>query len=104
LSQWVGITIGGSDPLDDIAVGDYVRAADETDWPMIPADYHRLHADLATVPCLVQLADYGKARKVEEKIAGDMDRFRDLLQPRVKNQARSIPFPDHVLHAMGGRF
>lgn len=91
------ITIGGSDPLGDIEVGDYVRSADETDWPCLPDDFHRLHADLASMTCLVQLHLLEKAQAFGEKAAGDMDRFRDLLQPRVKNQARSIPFPDHIL-------
>lgn len=99
------ITIGGTDDLSDIEVGDYVRAADETDWPCVPADFHRLLADLASMTCMVQLHMLEKAQAFGEKSAGDMDRFRDLLQPRVKNQARSIPFPDHVLAAIsGGRF
>lgn len=97
------ITIGGSDPLDDIEVGDYVRAADETDWPCIPADFHRLHTDLASMTVMVQLHMLEKAQAFGEKSAGDMDRFRDLLQPRVQNQARSIPFPDHILAGSMGR-
>jgi hypothetical protein len=97
------ITIGGSDPLDDIEVGDYVRAADETDWPCIPADFHRLHADLASMTVMVQLHLIEKAAAFGEKSGGDMDRFRDLLQPRVKDQARSIGFPDHVLQNARGR-
>lgn len=91
------ITIGGTDPLDDIEVGDYVRAADETDWPCLPADFHRLSADLASLTVMAQLHMLQKAQVFGEKSAGDMDRFRDLLQPRVKNQARDILFPDHVL-------
>lgn len=97
------ITFGGTDPLDDIEVGDYVRASDETDWPMIPADFHRLACDLATMTVLVQLHLLEKAQAFGEKSGGDMDRFRDLLQPRVKNQARDIPFPDHVLSSLGSR-
>jgi hypothetical protein len=97
------ITIGGTDDLGDIQVGDYVRAADETDWPCLPADFHRLHVDLASMPVLTQLHLLEKAAAYGEKAAGDMDRFRDLLQPRVKNQARDIPFPDHVLGAITAR-
>jgi hypothetical protein len=96
------ITIGGSDPLDDIVVGDYVRFADETDWPCVPTDFHRLVADLASMTVLVQLHMLEKARAFGEKASGDMDRFRDLLQPRVKNQLRSIPFPEHVLNGSFG--
>ena len=99
------ITLGGTDLLEDIEVGDYLRAADETDWPCVPADFHRLLADLASMTVMVQLHMLEKAQAFGEKSGGDMDRFRDLLQPRVKNQARSIPFPDHVLAAIsGGRF
>jgi hypothetical protein len=97
------ITIGGTDDLGDIQVGDYVRAADETDWPCLPEDFHRLLADLASMTVLVQLHLIEKARAFGEKSAGDMDRFRDLLQPRVKNQARDIPFPDHVLNGIASR-
>lgn len=100
------ITIGGSDPLDQVQVGDYVRAADETDWPPLPLDFHRLLADLATVSVLTQLHLLEKASAYARKIEGDMQRFRDLLQPRVRNQLRGIPFPDHVFGggSMGGGF
>lgn len=90
------VTFGGSDPVSHLQVGDYLRAADETDWPCVPADFHRLIADLATITVLVQLGHLDKARVFGEKCAGDMDRFRDLLEPRVKDQAQSIDFPDHL--------
>lgn len=89
--------------LSLVEVGDYVRVADQTDWPCIPADFHRLLADLASMTVLVQLHLIEKARAFGEKSSGDMDRFRDLLQPRVQNQARSIPFPDHVLGGIASR-
>lgn len=96
------ITFGGTDPVDHLEVGDYVRAADETDWPCVPADFHRLIADLASITILVQLGFLQKAAAFGEKCAGDVDRLRDLLQPRVKDQAREIDFPDHILNGASG--
>lgn len=97
------LTLGGTDPLDDVEVGDYVRAADETDWPCIPQDFHRLLADLGCMSMLVQLHYLEKAQAYGEKAAGDMDRFRDIIKPRNKDQgAVDIDFPDHVLNGGAG--
>lgn len=96
------ITFLGSDPLGDIEVGDYVRAADESEWPPLQKDFHRLVCDIGSLAVLTQLTFFEKAQVFGQKAASDMERFRDVLQPRVKDQAREIDFPDHILNGGGG--
>lgn len=89
-------TLGGTNSLVDIAgaINDqhphYVRHIGQTDWPAVPVDFHRTLADLATVSVLTQLHHLEKAAAYAEKINGDLQRFGELLQPRVKNQAGGL--------------
>jgi hypothetical protein len=90
-------TVGGTDDLSAIQTvaggalsADLVRVANQTDWPMIPSDYHRSLADLATVSVLTQLHLLEKSAAYQSKISGDLQRFMELLQPRVKNQPAAV--------------
>jgi len=103
------ITIGGSDSLEDVIASSsdpasphYVRFANQTDWPPLPRDFHRALADLTTVSVLTQLHLLEKAQAFREKISGDLDRFKELLQPRVKNQARLVPMPSGMFSGARG--
>ena len=88
-------TLGGTDSLDDVsadpaATPHYVRVTNQTDWPPIPRDFHRTLADVATISVLTQLHLLEKAAAYAEKVSADLERFRELLQPRVKNQAGGL--------------
>lgn len=84
-------TVGGTDPLDEITIGDFVRAAEQTDWPALPDDFHRTLADLTSVQILIQLGLAEKAGQIGELAAGDTLRFVDLIAPRVKADPPTIP-------------
>jgi hypothetical protein len=83
-------TIGGTADLSDVAVGDYVRVADQTDWPCLPDDFHRCLADVAAVKVLLQLSMNDKADAIASNVGNDLERFRSLLLPRVKSQPKQI--------------
>lgn len=85
------ITIGGTDPLGDIQVGDFVRVADQTDWPCLPDDFHQPLADTAAVKIMGQLNMLEKAKNLETTNNNDLARFRSLLLPRVKADPKQIP-------------
>jgi hypothetical protein len=87
----LNITLGGTDSLGDVQVGDYVRVADQTDWPCLPDDFHRCLADTAAIKILYELHLIEKAQALEVSNGNDMIRFRSLLLPRVKADPKQIP-------------
>lgn len=84
-------TIGGTDSLGDVQVGDFVRVADQTDWPCLPDDFHRTLADVAAIKILYELNVLEKAQALEVSVGRDLERFRSLLVPRVKADPKQIP-------------
>lgn len=86
------LTFGPSVDLSQVEIGDYVRAADQTDWPALPEDFHRTLCDAAASAILVSKGDIGKAQTLASKVNGDTERFTDLLNPRVKdNPPATVP-------------
>lgn len=83
-------TLGGTDDMGDILVGDYVRAAGQTDWPCLPDDFHRCLADAVAVKILLEQGLDDKANNLANNNGNDMTRFRSLLLPRVKSQPKAI--------------
>lgn len=85
------ITLGGADDMSDIAIGDYVRVADQTDWPCLPDDFHRCLADVAAIKVAVELGLREKNDELAQNVENDLVRFRSLLVPRVKSQPKTTP-------------
>jgi hypothetical protein len=79
------LTFGPTVDLSMVEVGDYVRAAGQTDWPALPEDFHRTLVDAAAMSILVSKGDLAKAQVYAAKVGADLERFTDLLQPRVKD-------------------
>jgi hypothetical protein len=94
------LTLTGTDDMSEIAVGDYVRAAEQTDWAMIPSDFHRCLADTTAVKVLAQRNMADKAADFAQAVSADIQRFQDILEPRVKSGALTIKAP---LYAIRGR-
>jgi hypothetical protein len=108
--QWTGTaTISGTsitlavDPtgldeandLSGIAVGDVVRAADQTDWPAIPADYHRSLADATAVKMLtVRGMLEASSALAQAHVSPDLQRFGDLVRLRDESSAFVIVAPE----------
>jgi hypothetical protein len=76
--------------LSDVEVGDYLRTADETDWPCLPDDHHRTLADLAAISVLTSKNLEQKANALMKKCGPALERLQDLLNPRVKNDPPAI--------------
>lgn len=93
------IAVGGSDPLDEIVIGDYVRVAEQTDWPCLPEDFHRTLAKSAAVKCMAQMHMFQKADATAGQVNGDLARFTDLLVSRVKAEAPVLKAPRSILQA-----
>lgn len=87
----LNITVGGTDSLADVQNGDYVRVADQTDWPCLPDDFHRSLSDAAAVKILLELHMGEKAMQLAASNNSELERFRSLLLPRVKSEPKQIP-------------
>lgn len=79
------VTFPAGTDLEIVEVGDYLRAADQTDWPALPDDFHRTLADAAAVQILLSKGDLQKAQALSSKVNSDLERFVQLMQPRVKD-------------------
>jgi hypothetical protein len=86
-------TVVGTDDLAEIAIGDFVRVAEQTDWPCLPDDYHRCLADIASVKILLQMDQPQKASGFAQSVNADVQRFVEMIQPRVKSEAKVVRAP-----------
>jgi hypothetical protein len=75
---------------DAVQVGDYVRVAEQTDWPALPADFHRMLADAAAVNVLREMDLFDKAEVLSTAASADFARFAKQIQPRVKSRPKKI--------------
>lgn len=86
------LTLGGSDDLSRIIVGDAVRVAAQSEWPPLADEFHRCLADLAASKICVEL---GIAEKMTpqaiQDIREDLARFASAIKPRVKADPAYIP-------------
>lgn len=89
---WSGnvITVGGSDNMDAIQVGDFVRAADQTDWPSLPDDFHRCLVDVTSSKVLIQMDYQQKASGFVADVQADLQRFSELIGNRALEEPRKI--------------
>lgn len=84
----LNITVGGTASLADIQVGDFVRVADQTDWPPLPDDFHRCLADVASVKILIQQSNQEKGVGFASDVSSDLQRFSKLIAQRVTEEPR----------------
>lgn len=96
------ITIGGTDDLGDIEPGDFMRVADQTDWPCLPDDFHRCLADTTAVKLLLEQHLTEKAGALAENNGNDIVRFKSLLEPRVKAEPKQVGIMRRSRGGFGG--
>lgn len=76
--------------LSDVEVGDFVRAADESEWPALPDDFHRMLADIAASNVLLSKKNTEGAGAIMQKVGPVAERFLDIITPRVKAQPPAV--------------
>lgn len=85
-------TFGGTQSLDRVRVGDYVRVEDQTDWPMgLPKENHRMVANRAGMEIAQQIGMEEKAATVGQVVDADLKRFQRARTPQVKSAPTIIP-------------
>ena len=100
LSSVTSFSVGGNtvtfaEPITvrDVQVGDYLRANGQTDWPMLPDDFHRALVDVCSAKILVQRGYQQKASNFAGDVTADMGRFENLYGNRVREEPRVIRAP-----------
>lgn len=66
-----------------VQVGDFVRAAGQSEWPQVPVDLHRTLADATAA--IVQMAKGIDPSGLVSKVQSDLQRITGIAQPRVKD-------------------
>lgn len=100
---FTAIGLAGVD-LSDVEEGDYIRFADETDWPCLPTDFHRTLADITAAQVLTSKGLNEKADSLRKQAGPALERLQDLLTPRVKNDPPAIVPSVGVLRSRGARY
>lgn len=72
----------------------FIRASNQTVVPALPADFHRSLADATAVRILTIRGMPDKAASLTGIVSGDLDRFGDIIKPRVQTAAKAIVAPN----------
>lgn len=84
------ITFPVGTDMSRIQVGDYVRAEMESEWPQLPQEFHRTLADAVGAVILTDMGAANKAANLAGKVQSDIGRMTEMMEPRVRDQARPI--------------
>jgi hypothetical protein len=80
------ITLTDTQDMSEIVLGDYVRAEMQTDWPVLPDDFHRALAGVTAMKVLIQQDYQAKAVSVASDVGGDLGRFTSTITKRVQEE------------------
>lgn len=86
-------TLGGTDDMSRVQVGDYVRVAEQTDWPSnLTLEFHQMICDRAAMEILRMTGRAEEEAILGQTVAADLKRFRMTINPQVKTQPKIIPY------------
>jgi hypothetical protein len=102
------ITLTSTDDMARIRVGDFVRVAEQTDWPNnLPVEWHRMLADRAAMEITRSQGRADIAAQIAPTVAADLERFRVAIRPQAKNAPKALPLQPFYArgrgHWLGGR-
>lgn len=80
------VTLPAGTDMSYLQSGDYVFAADQCAYPMIPEDYHRCLVDIASVKILIQRDFQSKASGYAQDASADITRFALMIADRVQEE------------------
>lgn len=86
------LTLGGTDDMTRVRVGDWVRVADQSDWPLnLPHEFHRMLADRSAMEVLGATGRAEDEAQLGLTVKADLDRYRAEIRPQVKTQPKMLP-------------
>jgi hypothetical protein len=80
------ITVGAGPSLTRIEIGDYVRVANQTDWPQLPESYHHVLASAAAIPICTRRDMYDRSNELAAETSSAAQRLAAQLTPRPRAQ------------------
>jgi hypothetical protein len=84
------ITFAAGTDLTRVAVGDAVRATQQSDWPAIPNEYHAALVDMSAARILSSARFFIASEQLISRAKMGLDTFKDMLNPRITQQSRVI--------------
>lgn len=72
--------------LERVEPGDYLRVANQSEWPQLPKEFHSIVGSIAALPILRQRDLYERADKLAEATSNALQRLREHISPRVRVQ------------------
>jgi hypothetical protein len=84
------LTFPSGTDLSKVEVGDFVRAADQTDWPMLHEEFHATLAAAEAASICLGLGKSVKAQQLAAKVSSDLARMRNMQEPRLKDVFRHL--------------
>lgn len=85
-------TLGGTDSMSRVQIGDFVRVADQTDWPMgLPDEFHPMVGNRAAMEIARDIGVEEKVQMLGAVTQADLERFHNTRNPQVKSAPKVIP-------------
>lgn len=81
-------TVTSGEDLSRVNPGDWVRVADQSDWPTLPDDFHRCLSTVAAIKVASQLNTAAKVALLRDNVESDLIRFRSIITPRNKSEPK----------------
>lgn len=86
------ITLTSSDDMTRVRNGDFVRVAEQSDWPTnFPPEFHQLLIYRTAMDVLGSTGRGEDAAELGLTVTADLQRFRSVIKPQVKNAPVRIP-------------
>lgn len=83
--------------ISEMRVGDVVRAANQSEWPAMPHEYHPTLAMATAAKICRDRGMYNAATELDGTVRADLDRMRSAISPRVKSEAQRLRPAAHML-------
>lgn len=74
--------------VNKIQVGDYLRAANQSDWPQLPEPWHHVLASAAAITPCSQRDLYDRANDLRQMVSSAANRLAAHLKPRSMTQTQ----------------
>ena len=83
--------------LTEVRVGDLVRVFNQSEWPMLPHEYHSSLAMAAAAKICKDRGMYNAASELDDVVRADLQRMQSAIEPRVKSEAKRLRPAAHML-------
>jgi hypothetical protein len=80
------VQIGSQYSLARVEEGDYLRCANQSEWPQLPKEFHSIVGSITALPILRQRDMYERSDKLAEATGNALQRLREHIAPRVRVQ------------------